>query len=237
MECALDFEGLEFLTPAPTQDEPEQVATEAPVLPLRRKYDPSLFTKCAKARTVLEEHLKTEIARRIADSPDAFQGLNVRFNVEARPKSAAGSHVVLKSLIEMILQPGGAAATQSACRAAVQVKYPNFAVYKDWTKELPRWAIEYAKKRVTCSGAPIASIVIKKGMALRDLHNASKAAMAKGRDGGAAFTAKIVITPDSVIINGVQFKQLKNKSNGKEYRQLRLSLPALMEALTASRRG
>jgi hypothetical protein len=150
--------------------------------------------------------------------------------VKARAKSTPGSYKVLLSLIDVVLGPRGATITQEDCRATVQAMHPEMAVSKDWTKPIPAFALERAKTSAMMR-PPGSPVMVKRGMSLRDLHNAVRIAAVKASGESRSYGASITIADDAIVINGVRFKLSVNKSNGREYVVARLNVAALEDAL------
>jgi hypothetical protein len=206
-------------------------ATERPSIPaIRRKYDPALVERGRAAAAKLKERFQAELASLISADPEAFRGLNMSLEVKARAKSTAGAYKVLFSLIDFLLGPSGATSTQDVCRATVQKMHPDMAVSKDWTRPLPDWAVAHAKTRAPLL-RPNSPVIVKRGMSLRDLHNAVRIASAKAGGEARPYRASVSITTDAVFINDIRFKVSVNKSNGREYAIARVNVDALEAAL------
>lgn len=199
----------------------------------KRKYDKTLFSRGVAVSTSLENVFKQQLDNRLQLMPEAPAGMTYSVKVTAHAKGTPGASKVLRALIDLALSQRGAKMTQTACREEVQARIPEFAVYKDWTKELPQWAFDHAKKCVLTSAPPLSTLVLRKGSSLRDLHRAAKVACAKSAD--EALTAKVSLTiaADAVRINGSEFKWTTNKSNGKTYEFIRITKPSLMKVLKA----
>lgn len=221
-------EGFQDLT-APFLD--SQPAELTPVATVRTKRDASIYAKSQEARRVVEKAAQKYLADLIQSNPALYEGLNLSLTVESRPKSKPGAFKILLALIDLVLTPSGAAMTQTDCRNQIHTNYPDHAMFKDWTKPLPKWALEHAAKRITNSVPAIASIKINGKTSLRDIHNAAKAAFASSRGEGLEFKAKITVHPDCVLINDTRIKLNINKSNGSEYATLRITRAALLTAL------
>lgn len=222
-ENDLEFEFSEKLNATQTD-----LATSAVV---RRKYDRTLFARGRAARDTLEVNLQKDIERRLELMPEATAGMTYRVKVLAIPKGTPGASKVLTALIDLVLSHRGSMLTQTACREDVQVRFPGFAVYKDWTKELPAWALKHAKKSVLMAAAPLSGLMLKKGYSLRDLHRAARVACSKSLSDALTVKATVTVTSDALLINGHSFKLTVNRSNGKSYSQFRISTNALMQAL------
>lgn len=121
--------------------------------------------------------------------------------------------------------------TQTACREDVQARFQEFAVYKDWTRELPAWALAHAKKCVSTSALPVSTLKFRKGSTLGDLHRAAKVACSKTSEEALTVKAAVTVTHDALLINGHSFKLTVNRSNGKEYPLFRITTESLLKAL------
>jgi hypothetical protein len=199
----------------------------------KRVFDKTQFARATAVSATLEKDFQSYVKQRLQHMPDAPVGMDYHVKVVARPKGRPGNSKVLKALIDIVLSQGGATLTQTACREEISQRFPKFGVYKDWTKELPGWALLHAKKQIQMSAPPLSTLTLRKGSSLRDLHNAAKVACSKSTPDAYSVKALITVTADSVLINGSAFKITQNKSNGKSYSLVRVALPALMKALTA----
>lgn len=201
---------------------------------VRRKFNPTLWTKGMKAATTLKPQLAAELAKIIARNQteySEYSDLRFEVSVNARPKSTQGSANMLKSLIRQILMLSQAPKTQTAIRETVAAVFPHLAVNKDWTKPLPKWAADFAEKEIQRSMTPLNRIKMPKVACLRDLHNAAKRELIKEKGGLETFKAAIAISEDAVVINGTSFKITTNRIDGREYPMLRMSIPSFLRAL------
>jgi hypothetical protein len=161
--------------------------------------------------------------------------LNVSLDVKARAKSTPGAYKVTLALIELILGPRGGKLTQDECRQDVQLRFPSFAIPKDWTKVLKPWEVTHAKKVAAGAAGTEPSVVVKAGMSLRDLHAAKKLVAARSNSQARTYRAEITFTNEAIIIGGLHVKQTCNRSNGKDYATARLNVAKLEQSLTAKR--
>lgn len=243
MECELNFESaIGGLSPEINADGspeldvslPNQTGREssAKASSGRRKYDPLLWGKSARASKDLAREMEADLKRRISVNPAKYAGLSMKLSVSARPKSTPGSHLVTKDLIKHILTATGAKQTQTECRDAIQARYPDHAIAKDWTKPLAKWVTDFTKKLVASTAAPFNKLVVRPGMSLRDLHAAARQMECAASGTVATYKATIAITEDAIVINGVEFKISDAKTGKYKYRSMRASIPTLLTALS-----
>ena len=202
-----------------------------PVATALTKRDPSIFARSLEAGRIASKDLNEHLAQLVAKDPHRYAGLDLRLTLESRPKSKPGASKVLMALIDLILTRTGAAMTQTNCRTKVHAMHPDHAMFKDWTKPLPKWARERVGKLIATTNPAIAGIKVKSKTSLRDIHNAAKAAYAGASGEGLEFKAKITVHPDCVVINDTRIMLSINNSNGKAYTTLRISRAALLNAL------
>ena len=209
----------------------ERVATS----PSKRRYDPELFRRGVTAQNEAKAYLEKMLALYVADHSELLQGLNMSLDVKARAKGTPGAYKVKLALIELILGPRGGKLTQEECRQDVQLRFPNFAIPKDWTKVLKPWELMHAKKVANGATGTDPSVVVKAGMSLRDLHAAKKVIAARSNSEARTYRAEITFTDEAIIIGGLHVKQTLNHSNGKDYATARLNVVKLEQALAAKR--
>ena len=116
-------------------------------------------------------------------------------------------------------------------RSYVAERYPSHSVPKDWTKPLRPWAIKKVKERIQNSEAPISNIQLPKAVTLSQLHNAAAATMERHKNGVLTFRPIIEVSDTSIVINGIAFSIGENKVKGRTYKQVRVSMPELLQAL------
>ena len=165
---------------------------------IKRRYDPGLFVRGLALQEDVKAHLAKALHEYVSGCPERLQGLHVSLDVKARAKSTPGAYKVNLALIELILGPRGATLTQEECRGELQVRFPSFAVPKDWTKALKTWEISHAKKFAGQAAGCLPAFAIKTGMSLRDLHAAKKLATAKSSCEARTYSTAVTITPSYV---------------------------------------
>ncbi|RYF18923.1 MAG: hypothetical protein EOO30_01755 [Comamonadaceae bacterium] len=219
----LDPEDLPFLLG-------EDPAPEALGATQRRASDPRLLERRAAAAKAFQPEYERFVASFLQRNSDLCAGLAVSGGPDFRPAQTKGQSAVLLRLIQVILSPASAARTQQECRQIVEAQFPSHAVYKTWTKPLPKWALSRARSMIAGAPPPVSSLKLRAEMTLKELHNAVKAAV-EGK--GTRATVLVAITDDAVLVNGHRFKRTVNRAKGKEYPIVRLPIPALEAALHA----
>lgn len=159
----------------------------------------------------------------------------IQVNVATFLKAKQGTGKVYEAIICHILTRSGAVKTQTQIRSYVAEMFPSHTVPKDWTKPLPAWAVRKAKRRIENSSAPISNIKLPKAVTLSQLHKAAAAAMERHKTGGQVFRPVVEVSDTSVVINGVVFSISNNKVKGEAYKQVRASMPKLLQALASKK--
>lgn len=211
--------------------------TRRPRMPQRHRKEHPIANFSLAARRqkkAFQPMLEAALASLRVSHPELCAGLTGSGHANFRPTATKGQSAVLVRLLQVILRPESAKRTQQDCRAIVEAEFPQFAVYKNWTKPLAGWAIAKAKTMIACSAPPISTVRIRSGSTLKDLHGAVKAAVE-----GLNVEAKVVvtITDDAVLVNAHRFKRTVNRAGGKEYPIVRLPIPALEAALKTKPRA
>ena len=140
---------------------------------------------------------------------------------------------MFEAIIDHILTQSGAVQKQTEIRNYVAERYPSHSIPKDWTKPLPLWAIKKVKERIRNSAAPISNIQLPKAVTLSQLHKAAAAAMERHKTGVQTFRPVVEVSDTSIVINGTAFSIGENKVKGRVYRQVRVSMSELLQALIA----
>ena len=109
--------------------------------------------------------------------------------------------------------------------------FPSHTMPKDWTKPLPAWAVKKARERIQNSAAPISNIQLPKAVTLSQLHKAAAATMERHKNGVLTFRPVVEVSATSIVINGIAFSIGENKVKGRTYKQVRVSMPELLQAL------
>ena len=162
----------------------------------------------------------------------ANEHYGMRFEAAPFMKAKEGKGKVYQAIIDHILTQSGAVKSQTQIRSYVADMFPSHTMPKDWTKPLPAWAVKKAKKRIQNSAVPISNIQLPKAVTLSQLHTAAKAAMERHKTGAQTFKPVVQVSDTAVVINGVAFPISNNKVKGETYKQVRTSMPRLLEALS-----
>ena len=157
----------------------------------------------------------------------------IQINATPRMKSKEGASKAFALIIDHILTQSGAVKSQTEIRSYVAERYPSHSIPKDWTKPLPTWAIKKVKERIRNSAAPISNIQLPKAVTLSQLHKAAAAAMERHKTGVQTFRPVVEVSDTSIVINGIAFSIGENKVKGRVYRQVRVSMSELLQALIA----
>lgn len=238
-ECLVEFD-LEELNPSPLPVSPIQelvqsVAASIPPItaaaPSRAVQWKEMISAQARAQKRLNELAKND--PELSSIPNESYGM--RFEVTPFMKAKEGTSKVFQSIIDHILTQSGAVKSQTEIRSYVAERFPSYSVPKDWTKPLPAWAIKKVKQRIQNSAAPISSIQLPKGITLSQLHKAAGAAMERHKTGVQIFKPVVEVSDTSIVINGIAFSIGENKVKGKAYKQVRVSMPELLQALIADK--
>ena len=162
-----------------------------------------------------------------------YKNKNYGIQVNATPymKTKQGTSEVYQAIIDHILTQSGAEKSQIQIRNHVAEKFPSRPIPKDWKRPLSAWAVKKIKQRIQNSAAPISKIQLPKAVTLSQLHKAAAAAMECQQTGALTFKPNVEVRDSSIVINGVVFPISNNKVKGETYRQVRVSMPKLLEAL------
>ena len=162
----------------------------------------------------------------------ANEHYGMRFEAAPFMKAKEGKGKVYQAIIDHILTQSGAVKSQTQIRNYVADMFPSHTMPKDWTKPLPAWAVKKAKERIQNSAVPISNIQLPKAVTLSQLHTAARAAMERHKTGAQTFKPVVQVSDTAVVINGVAFPISNNKVKGETYKQVRTSMPRLLEALS-----
>ena len=162
----------------------------------------------------------------------ANEHYGMRFEAAPFMKAKEGKGKVYQAIIDHILTQSGAVKSQTQIRSYVADMFPSHTMPKDWTKPLPAWAVKKAKERIQNSAVPISNIQLPKAVTLSQLHTAARAAMERHKTGAQTFKPVVQVSDTAVVINGVAFPISNNKVKGETYKQVRTSMPRLLEALS-----
>ena len=162
----------------------------------------------------------------------ANEHYGMRFEAAPFMKAKEGKGKVYQAIIDHILTQSGAVKSQTQIRNYVADMFPSHTMPKDWTKPLPAWAVKKARECIQNSATPISNIQLPKAVTLSQLHTAARAAMERHKIGAQTFKPVVQVSETAVVINGVAFPISNNKVKGETYKQVRTSMPRLLEALS-----
>lgn len=165
----------------------------------------------------------------------ANEHYGMRFEAAPFMKAKEGKGKVYQAIIDHILTQSGAVKSQTQIRSYVADMFPSHTMPKDWTKPLPAWAVKKAKERIQNSAVPISNIQLPKAVTLSQLHTAARAAMERHKTGAQTFKPVVQVSDTALVINGVAFPISNNIVKGEAYKQVRASLPKLLQALASGK--
>lgn len=230
-----DFEGFNLL-PQPVSPIQALVPSVAASIPPITPAAPSkavqwkeMISAQARAQKRLNELAKNDPEF----SSISNESYGMRFEVTPFMKTKEGTGKVFQAIIDHILTQSGAVKSQTEIRSYVAERFPSYSVPKDWTKPLPAWAVKKVQQRIRNSVVPISSIQLPKGVTLSQLHEAAGAAMERHKTGVQIFRPVVEVSDTSIIINGVALPIGTNKVKGEIYKQMRVSIPKLLQALAS----
>lgn len=209
----------------------QSVAASLPPITAAAPSNTALWAEMNKAKTSVQSRIKDLMQNDPILSK--FKNKNYGIQVNATPymKAKEGSSKVFQAIIDHILTQSGAVKSQTEIRSYVAERLPSYSVPKDWTKPLSAWAVKRIKQRIQNSAAPISNIKLPKGITLSLLHKAVAAAIERHKTGVQTFRPIIAVSDTSIIINGVVFPIGANKIKDEIYKQMRVSIPKLLQAL------
>lgn len=238
-KCLDEFELQKFnLSPqpvSPIQELVQSVAASIPPIIAAPPSNAAIWAEMNIAKTSVQNRIK-ELMQ--SDSIlSKYKSNDYGFQVSATPfrKTKEGSSKVFRTIIAHILTPSGAVKSQTEIRSYVAKKFPGHSVPKDWTKPLPVWAAKRVKQSIQNFVAPISNIQLPKEVTLSQLHKAAGAAMERHKTGVQTFRPVVEISDTSIIINGAAFPIGVNKVKGEIYKQMRVSIPKLLQALASKK--
>ena len=237
-ECIADeFDLEDFAPPSPpaslSQELLQIVAASTPPIIAAAPSNAALRSEMNTAKTSVQNRIKDLMQSDPILSK--FKNKNYGIQVNATPymKAKEGTSKVFEAIIDHILTQSGAVQKQTEIRNYVAERYPSHSIPKDWTKPLPLWAIKKVKERIRNSAAPISNIQLPKAVTLSQLHKAAAAAMERHKTGVQTFRPVVEVSDTSIVINGTAFSIGENKVKGRVYRQVRVSMSELLQALIA----
>lgn len=235
-ECIAEFD-LEELVPSsqpvsPIQELAQSVAASLTPITAAAPSGAERWKEMGNAQARAQKRLNELVRSDPELSCIANEHYGMRFEAAPFMKAKEGKGKVYQAIIDHILTQSGAVKSQTQIRSYVADMFPSHTMPKDWTKPLPAWAVKKAKERIQNSAVPISNIQLPKAVTLSQLHTAAKAAMERHKTGAQTFKPVVQVSDTAVVINGVAFPISNNKVKGETYKQVRTSMPRLLEALS-----
>jgi hypothetical protein len=187
-----------------------------------------------KAQGELNAELKQWIKARIATDPERFKGLKASGNIQVLPRSDGRTRKTYEQIVQRVLTHQGARETQAAINAHIRMSDPESPALKDWTKLMPKFAIESLRKKIQASGAPFNQIRITSKITLAELHRKAARLLAKE---GAEIKTTILVTSDRVFIGDKSWRIGTATANGQTYRRINIRVDHLLDLHKPSARS
>lgn len=200
------------------------VSTKDPEADARQRA--ARLKKAFKAQHEMNAELKQWIKEKIATDPERFKGLKAIGNILVLPRSDGRTRRTYEQIIQRILTPEGARETQAAINAHIRKSNPESPSLKDWTKPMPKFAIESLRKKIQASEAPFNQIRITSKTTLADLHRKAARLLAKE---GVEIKTTMLITSDRVFIGDKSWRIGKATANGQTYRRINIRVDRLLD--------
>lgn len=218
-----------------SQELVQSVAASIPPMTAVVPSKAAIWAEMNAAKTSVQNRIKALMQSDTILAKYKSKHYGIQINASPFMKARQGGSKVYQAIIDHILTRAGAVKSQTQIRSHVAEMFPSYTVPKDWTKPLPPWAVKKVKRRIQNSLAPISDIQLPKAVTLSQLHKAAAAVMERHKTGGQTFRPVVEVRDTSVIINGVIFQIGNNKVKGETYRQVRASMPKLLQALASGR--
>jgi len=237
-ECIADEFNFEDFDPSPQPVSPIQelvpsVAASIPPITAAALSNAALWAEMNTAKTCVQNRIKDLMQSDPILSKYKNKNYGIQVNATPFMKAKEGSSKVFQAIIDHILTQAGAAKPQKQVREYVAAMFPSHSVPKDWTQTLPDWAVKKIQKRTRNSAPPIANIQLPKAVTLSQLHKAAAAAIERHKNGVQTFKPMVEVSDTCILINGISFPIGTNKVGGQIYKQMRASMPKLIQALAS----
>lgn len=216
---------------SPIQEMAQSVAASLPPIMAAAPSHAALWAEMNAANTSVQNRIKDLMQSDPILSTFKGKPYGIQVSATTFRKAKEGTSKVFAAIIDHILTQSGAVQTQTKIRSYVAERYPSYSVPKDWTKPLRPWAIKKVKERIQNSEAPISNIQLPKAVTLSQLHKAAAATMERHKNGVLTFRPVVEVSDTSIVINGIAFSIGENKVKGRTYKQVRVSMPELLQAL------
>ena len=234
-ECIAEF-ALEELVPSsqpvsPIQELTQSVAASLTPITAAAPSGAERWKEMGNAQARAQKRLNELVKNDPELSCIANEHYGMRFEAAPFMKAKEGKGKVYQAIIDHILTQSGAVKSQTQIRSYVADMFPSHTMPKDWTKPLPAWAVKKARERIQNTAAPISNIQLPKAVTLSQLHKAAAATMERHKNGVLTFRPVVEVSDTSIVINGIAFSIGENKVKGRTYKQVRVSMPELFQAL------
>lgn len=232
-----DFEELDPSPPplSPIQELAQSVTASSPPITADAPSNTARWKEMGNAQAYAQKRLNELVKNDPELSCIANEHYGMRFEAAPFMRAKPGASKVFTAIINHILTQSGAVESQTRIRSHVAEMFPSHTVPKDWTKPLPAWAVKKAKERIQNSAAPISNVQLPKAVTLSKLHSAARAAMERNKTGAQTFSPVVEVSDTSLVINGVAFSIGENKVKGETYKQVRVSISKLLQALASAK--
>lgn len=235
-ECIAEFDLEELVSSSqpvsPIQELAQSVAASLTPITAAAPSGAERWKEMGNAQARAQKRLNELVKNDPELSCIANEHYGMRFEAAPFMKAKEGKGKVYQAIIDHILTQSGAVKSQTQIRSYVADMFPSHTMPKDWTKPLPAWAVKKAKERIQNSAVPISNIQLPKAVTLSQLHTAARAAVERHKTGAQTFKPVVQVSDTAVVINGVAFPISNNKVKGETYKQVRTSMPRLLEALS-----
>jgi hypothetical protein len=186
----------------------------------------ALLKTAFKARQELNAEWEQFVKEKFATDPERFKGLRAFGNIQVLPKSNGSTRRTYEQIIQRILSREGASETQTAISAQIQKRNPDSPPLKDWTKPMPKFAIESLRKKIQAAERPFNELRITSKTTLAALHRKAASLLANE---GVQIKATILITSDRVFIGDKSWRIGKATANGQTYRRINIRVDHLLQ--------
>ena len=235
-ECIAEFDLEELVSSSqpvsPIQELAQSVAASLTPITAAAPSGAERWKEMGNAQARAQKRLNELVKNDPELSCIANEHYGMRFEAAPFMKAKEGKGKVYQAIIDHILTQSGAVKSQTQIRSYVADMFPSHTMPKNWTKPLPAWAVKKAKERIQNSAVPISNIQLPKAVTLSQLHTAARAAVERHKTGAQTFKPVVQVSDTAVVINGVAFPISNNKVKGETYKQVRTSMPRLLEALS-----
>lgn len=160
----------------------------------------------ADRRKTLDQAVKRAIKEITDADPAGWASYTTRVVTGVLPRSVGATRDSYRAMIQRILTPEGATSTHTEVRHFATT-VAGVGDIKDWTKPLPDFVLKGLSATLAASEPPFNQILVKRSKTLSKLHQEAKRLYETHQNGGVMeIAARIVITQDTVFINGESWK-------------------------------